>query len=147
MRTPGLACDSYRLIDANFNRAKEGLRVCEDIVRFHLNHARLTQKFKNIRHRLSAILKSANIDPLGLIQERNIRRDVAKISCLSKKKASFCQIFLANMQRTKEALRVLEEFLKLFDKTATRKIQHLRFQCYALEQETIKKFPALLDPR
>ena len=31
-----------RIIDANYNRAKEAIRVAEDIVRFHLGDFKLT---------------------------------------------------------------------------------------------------------
>jgi len=59
---------------------------------------------------------------------------------------TFKAIFLANAQRVKEALRVCEEFLKLLDQDASRRIQRLRFSFYDLEKKTIKRFPALLDP-
>lgn len=146
MAPEALLRNSYRIIDANFNRTKEGLRVCEDIVRFHLGHRQLTIKFKKLRHQVTAVLKKSHLKQLRLFQERDPGVDVAKTACLSSKKRTFKQIFMANSQRTKEALRVLEEFLKLWDHASSKKIQSLRFSLYSLEKETIEKFPALLDP-
>ena len=45
-----------RMIDANFNRAKEGIRVSEDIARFVLDDKSLAASFKKMRHTLSKIL-------------------------------------------------------------------------------------------
>jgi thiamine-phosphate pyrophosphorylase len=39
-----------RLIDANLNRAREGLRVLEDLARFELDDAALSERAKQIRH-------------------------------------------------------------------------------------------------
>ena len=41
-----------RIIDANANRLREALRVCEDIARFILSDKRATQEFKSLRHRV-----------------------------------------------------------------------------------------------
>ena len=45
--------DLYRIIDANFNRSKEGLRVCEDMARFVWDDKILSVALKNIRHDLN----------------------------------------------------------------------------------------------
>ena len=42
-----------RIIDANFNRAVEGLRVVEDYARFLLNDATISGLLKEIRHQLT----------------------------------------------------------------------------------------------
>lgn len=41
-----------RILDANLNRAREALRVMEDIARFALNDAALSGELKAIRHDL-----------------------------------------------------------------------------------------------
>ncbi len=139
--------DSYRIIDANLNRSKEGLRVCEEISRFHLKNRTMTKKLNTLRHELTAVLKTSKIDSFLLFQERDAENDVGKAFAQGAQRKSFKGIFMANAQRTKEALRVLEEFLKLFDPQASKKLQKLRFNFYTLEKETIKRFPALLDSR
>ena len=45
-----------RILDAAANRAREGLRVIEDRVRFGLDDAHLTESLKQIRHDLAAAL-------------------------------------------------------------------------------------------
>ena len=45
-----------RILDAAANRAREGLRVIEDWVRFALDDAHLTECLKQIRHDLAAAL-------------------------------------------------------------------------------------------
>lgn len=139
--------DAYRIIDANFNRSKEGLRVCEEISRFHLRNSALTKSLKNLRHRLTVVIKASRLDPKALFRERDSEEDVGKTFASGTGKKSFKEIFMANAQRTKEALRVLEEFLKIFDPAASKKLQKLRFNFYTLEKETVERFPALLDPR
>jgi thiamine-phosphate pyrophosphorylase len=42
-----------RLLDANANRAREGLRVIEDYARFVLDDSGLCQRLKNLRHELT----------------------------------------------------------------------------------------------
>ncbi len=45
--------DLARILDASANRAREGLRVVEDYVRFALDDPGLTRRLKEIRHRLA----------------------------------------------------------------------------------------------
>lgn len=139
--------DSYRILDANINRAKEGLRVCEDIARFHLKNAAATRNLSLLRHELTRIVNRASLDRKLLFKYRNSKEDLGSKFVLGLPKRSFKDIFLANCQRSKEALRVIEEFLKLFDAAASQKTQDLRFSFYELEKKTIKRFPALFDPR
>jgi thiamine-phosphate pyrophosphorylase len=140
-------CDSYRIIDANFNRSKEGLRVCEEILRFHLKDAPLTGKFRNLRHELTRLIMASALNQYLLFHERQAHDDLGRTFEASGPQKSFKEIFMCNAQRTKEALRVLEEFLKLFDTSASKNIQVLRFGFYALEKKCVKKFPALLNSR
>lgn len=139
------SCDSYRIIDVNINRCKEGLRVCEEIARFHLKSSCFSKKFSVIRHALTKLLKVSKLDQKMLFKHRDSRHDVGRAFMLGPKRSSFQNIFLANAQRIKEALRVLEEFSKLFDIALSKNIQNLRFDFYELEKTTIKKFPTLLD--
>ncbi|OIO36367.1 MAG: hypothetical protein AUJ74_02690 [Candidatus Omnitrophica bacterium CG1_02_44_16] len=137
--------DVYKVLDANLNRSKEGLRVCEDIARFHLKSADLTKKLARLRHRITTINKASSIDQQRLFGARATRLDRGKTLSLGPKRRSFKNVFLANAQRVKEALRVLEEFFKLIDFTASKKIQKLRFDLYAIEKQTIERFPGLLN--
>ncbi len=127
-----------RVLDANFNRAKEGLRVCEDVCRFIFNDQAATREYKKIRHQLNEVLKVFKSP--GLIQSRDIGQDVGKGSTQTElKRETVFDIFYANSQRTKESIRVLEEFMKLIDKKSAQKLKSARYQIYALEQTIIKK--------
>ena len=49
----GGGVDLARILDASANRAREGLRVVEDYVRFALDDPGLTRRLKEVRHRLA----------------------------------------------------------------------------------------------
>lgn len=129
----------YRIIDANFNRAKEGLRVCEDICRFELNHKRLTRTIKRLRHQLTDGVLSFPLK--RLVRARGIEEDVGKSSIPSEfSRKNLEDIFYANAQRVKESIRVLEECAKLLNKDSTRQFKRLRYQMYAFEKNVAEKF-------
>ncbi|MFH1655534.1 MAG: thiamine-phosphate pyrophosphorylase [Candidatus Omnitrophota bacterium] len=137
-----------RIIDANFNRLKEGLRVCEEVARFILDDKNLTAGYKKIRHQASQITASFFVDLKRIIRARDIVKDVGKTSIrLELKRSSFKDIFFANIQRAKESVRVMEEFNKLFSKASARKFKALRYKIYELEKKTIKKLEALRSAR
>jgi thiamine-phosphate pyrophosphorylase len=132
---------ALRLIDANFNRTKEGLRVCEDILRFVLDDRNLTNQFKTLRHDVSKILIQFPIPYRVLVQERNSRYDVGKKSLiLEKKKARWSDLITGNMKRVQESLRVLEESSKIVHPKSAKRFQALRFRLYELEKRVLKKF-------
>lgn len=131
-----------RLIDANCNRLKEGLRVTEDIVRFVAEDEKLTRRFKNIRHQITQILnQNPTIKTPAFIKERRVESDVGKASTLSEfKRKNIQDIFLANIQRVKESIRVLEEFFKLYDRKTALRFKALRYKIYAQEKHALNKF-------
>ncbi|MCK4974454.1 MAG: thiamine-phosphate pyrophosphorylase, partial [Sulfurimonas sp.] len=49
--TNNLSPELYRVIDANLNRLKEGIRVVEDILRYRDNNKELSSKLKLLRHK------------------------------------------------------------------------------------------------
>jgi len=128
----------YRIIDANFNRAKEGLRVCEDICRFVWDKSPSTRQCKNIRHKLTDIVKSLKL--MQIIKSRNIEGDVGKSSTHTElKRKDISDIFFANSQRVKESIRVLEEIIKLINKKSAARMKLLRYEVYAFEKKIIKQ--------
>ncbi len=128
----------FRVIDANFNRAKEALRVCEDVCRFFLNKKNLSAGYKAVRHQLRNVVEALEIT--DMINARNIPRDVGKGSTQGElKRRDLSDIFYANSQRAKESVRVLEEFMKLYDARLAKRAKRLRYKIYDLERETVKK--------
>ena len=126
----------YRVLDANFNRAKEGFRVCEDICRFVIDSKSGTKDYKDLRHDLTQAISALGLK--DLIVARNIEGDVGKKSNLTEsKREKVSDIFYANSQRVKESVRVIEEFAKMIDSKAAFKIKNIRYKVYALEKKII----------
>ncbi len=127
-----------RMVDANFNRAKEGLRVCEDVCRYGFDRKTLTKQLKDLRHGLTSTVESLNIREL--LTARDIQSDVGRGSTVSEfKRESLQDVFYANAQRVKESLRVLEEVTKLLDPRCARKLKELRYKFYALEKNMVAR--------
>ncbi|TBR18488.1 thiamine-phosphate pyrophosphorylase [bacterium] len=128
----------YRIIDANLNRLKEGLRVCEEINRFVLSNRKLTAEFKKIRHEIDNISTSF-FNRNKLLKYRNSLKDIGRdIPCPKEfKRKNFKDTFTANIQRVKESLRVLEEFSKIHDCRAAVRFKKLRYGIYELEKKAI----------
>ena len=95
-----------RLLDANLNRAREGLRVVEDWCRLGLQRPELVARLKDYRQRLG------QCHPPTLKQERHAASDPATgLSHQAQQERSTPQqVVAANCARVQEALRVLEEF-------------------------------------
>ncbi|MGE5307616.1 MAG: thiamine-phosphate pyrophosphorylase [Deltaproteobacteria bacterium] len=130
----------YRIIDANINRAKEGLRVCEEVLRFIVCDRALVAGFKECRHRLEKLSASYRADP-RLLRERESMGDVGRTikSGSESRRGGWRDIFAANLQRVKESVRVLEEFSKLHDRAAAAGFKALRYRIYELEKKALQK--------
>ncbi len=128
-----------RIIDANLNRSREGLRVCEEIARFALEDAKLSREFKNLRHEISHSIKKFPADLETLLSSRNSQADVGRNVCSTTSRKNYKDVFFANIQRVKEALRVLEEFSSIFNHQLSKVFARLRFKVYELEKKTIAR--------
>jgi thiamine-phosphate pyrophosphorylase len=126
----------YRIIDANINRTKEGLRVCEEACRFVLRDRSLTARFKAVRHAIEGIA-GALAPRQRMLAERESPGDVGRsIKSASELRRGGCRdVFFANMQRVKESVRVLEEFSKLLDRKAALEFKEIRYTVYELEKK------------
>lgn len=128
----------FRILDANFNRAKEGLRVCEDVVRFYCDEPSATRRYKAIRHQLTAL--SLKLPFQDMMFSRDVAGDVGvKSSGSESRRAKVSDIFYANSQRAKESIRVLEEFAKLKNRKVAEGFKKLRYQIYAAEKMMLGK--------
>ncbi len=136
-----------RIIDANLNRVKEGLRVCEEITRFILDNHKLTSQFKEARHQINRL--GSRIYPSSkLLSQRQVRADVGRLNSRGELKRLNCKdVFWANIQRAKEALRVLEEFSKLKNTKIALSFKQLRYKVYEIEKESFKKIASIPDSR
>jgi thiamine-phosphate pyrophosphorylase len=134
-----------RIIDANLNRASEGLRFLEDIARFILNDITLSQELKTMRHGLAEETK-----PLGmkLLSQRDAEHDVGsnKKNMIAGRVRQYQQdlpgVITANAKRVAESLRVIEELAKLpqiNQMLNSAKFEQARFSLYSLEQRLLSR--------
>ena len=67
-----------KIIDASINRALEGIRVCEDVMRFSVQSGEHSKKLKDLRH---SIVKAAEKYPVhGLLDARDTKSDPIKFN-------------------------------------------------------------------
>ena len=96
---------SDRMLDAAFNRAREALRVLEDIYRFGRNDRDAQRILKRLRHRLSSLERPL---ALRLLAARDSVRDVGRGDDLSVR-SGLGSVAAANFKRLQETLRTIEE--------------------------------------
>jgi len=118
-----------RLIDANLNRLKEGIRVIEDINRYIYDDQALTSTLKQLRHTLQPAYN------LNRLRYRDIENDVQKKSIDSElKRSSIDDLIIANFSRAQESARVLEESFKLIDPSLSELCKEVRYGLYGVEK-------------
>lgn len=124
----------FRILDASANRAREGLRVLEDYVRFRLNDALLSAELKEIRHLLTRTLN--NLGQSSWIPFRDTLHDVGALGTLAseRQRGGLTDILRANLKRVEEALRTLEEYSKLLDSALSLTISSCRYRMYTVEK-------------
>ncbi|MHC4482646.1 MAG: thiamine phosphate synthase [Planctomycetota bacterium] len=127
----------YRIIDANFNRAREAIRVIEEFCRFALNSRPLTERAKQLRHELSAAVDK--LDAGRLISSRDTLGDVGVDTTIENqlKRTDLRDCFTAAGKRLPEALRALSETVQTINPELARKIENLRYAAYTLEKDIV----------
>jgi thiamine-phosphate pyrophosphorylase len=124
----------HRLIDANLNRLREGIRVCEDVERYINDNKNLSQKLKSIRHDC----RVKNFETY--LKSRDIVGDVLKKTTVSEStRKDIKSLQIANIKRAQESARVLEESLKLIDEAEAEKFKLIRYALYDIEKMMFKK--------
>ncbi len=118
-----------RLLDANLDRAREGLRVLEDWARFALDRPDLVARCKDCRQRLGRrhqpryklARNTAGDRAAGMAHPAQAERHAPE------------QVLAANAARVQEALRVLEEFGRGPDPELAAEAGAIRYALYDLE--------------
>ena len=125
----------YRIIDANFNRSREALRVMEEFCRFSLNAKPLSARAKQIRHSLCRAI--GKLDAESLLTCRESDTDVGSGLQIKNqmKRLSLQDCFLAAAKRASEAFRALAETTQIIDSEVAIKFELLRFEVYRLEKD------------
>ncbi len=122
-----------RILDANLDRAREGLRIIEEWCRFGLNHSQWAEDCKQMRQEL------ARWHSLEIRLARDTPGDpgTALSHPREEHRSSLEQVLQANICRVQEALRVLEEYSKLYKPGMGEAFKQLRYQVYSLESNLL----------
>jgi thiamine-phosphate pyrophosphorylase len=132
--------DLYRVLDAAANRAREGLRVLEDYVRFTNDDRHLTEILKGWRHRLADALRL--LDGRALITSRDTRGDVGTTvhTRSERTRETPLDVVRASCKRVQEAARTLEEFGKIVSPEFALMLGELRYASYTIEKAILTTF-------
>ena len=127
----------YRILDANFNRAREALRVTEDCGRFALNDPAVTAMAKNLRSDLAEVLKSMPADEF--LVSRDTPGDIGTeiTSPTETKRSDLADVVTAACKRLTEALRTIEEYGKFIAPEYVLKTERMRYNAYTLEKRIL----------
>ncbi|HEY9659480.1 MAG TPA: thiamine phosphate synthase [Allocoleopsis sp.] len=119
----------YRILDANLDRAREGLRIIEEWCRFGLNNAALTEDCKHLRQDLAKWHREE------IREARDTPNDPGTdlTHPQEEQRSSVTQVLRANLCRVQEALRVLEEYGKIHFPDMAAACKQLRYRVYTLE--------------
>ncbi len=123
----------YRILDANLDRAREGLRVVEEWCRFGLNQAQDAQACKQMRQELAAWHR----DELRAARDTPGDRGTTLSHPGEASRLSLEHLLRANFSRVQEALRVLEEYGKLDQPAMAQACKQMRYQVYTLESRLL----------
>ncbi len=122
-----------RLLDANLNRAAEGLRVADDLARFVLDDAGLSGEFKAIRHGLVGAARGVGGDAAVRLLARDTVGDVGTVASAGgpASRPDVASVAEAACGRAAEAMRSIEEACKVLGSAAAaREVESLRYRLY-----------------
>lgn len=121
-----------RILDANLNRAREALRVLEDLARFHHDDAEAAASLKAARHGLDRLARPLAAE---LLRARDSGRDVGREGDLPVSGPRLPrEVAAANFKRAQEALRSIEEAAKGRFGALAREAHARRYALYGLER-------------
>lgn len=120
------------MIDANLNRASEALRVLEDAARFALEDGALGARLKAIRHEIREA--TAVIPASRLRRGRDVEGDPGRKAKVAgeERRRDWAEVAAVAGSRLAEALRSLEELLKIDHPAAAARIERCRYESYEL---------------
>jgi thiamine-phosphate pyrophosphorylase len=128
-----------RILDANLDRAREGLRVLEEWFRFGLEEGELSAECKAMRQALARW----HSDPLRLARDTSADPGTQISHPQEEQRRDLRHLLQANCSRVQEALRVLEEYGKLAESHhwvapgLAKLAKDMRYRLYVLESELL----------
>ncbi|MCU0849375.1 MAG: thiamine phosphate synthase [Spirochaetes bacterium] len=137
----------YSAIDACLNRALEGIRVCEDVMRFCSRDSGISTRLKGLRH--GVLEEIRRIPGEWVLGGRDVEGDAQRFVDLpgEMSRGSLGAVFSSNLHRAAEAVRTLEEMMKLASAShpecgdSPASCRRIRFELYSVEKEAV----SLLD--
>ena len=129
----------YRILDANFNRAREALRVIEDYARFALDDEGASAAAKELRSRLQVCC--GGFPSAEMLAARDTPGDVGTgiTSATESRRGDAAAVATAACKRLTEALRTLEEYAKTVQPDQTGELESMRYAAYDLEQRLARR--------
>jgi thiamine-phosphate pyrophosphorylase len=125
----------WRILDANLDRAREGLRVVEEWCRFGLDDAELVALCKGLRQALGhwhhPEFRLARDTPADVGTDLTHAHEESR--------ADVPAVLQANLCRVQEALRALEEYGKVYDPAMGAACKQMRYQVYTLESKLLNQ--------
>jgi thiamine-phosphate pyrophosphorylase len=123
----------YRILDANLDRAREGLRIIEEWCRFGINSPQLANECKELRQEMAlwhhSQLRAARNTPGDPGTELSHPQEEQRSSIQHLLQANFC--------RVEEAMRVIEEYGKLYHPDMGVAFKQMRYRVYTLESNLL----------
>jgi thiamine-phosphate pyrophosphorylase len=126
---------AFRILDANANRAREALRVMEDVARFGLEDMELMESVKSLRHLLRKALEQPALDRGLLLSHRDSVYDQGQFvkTPAELQRRDIRDIAAAAGSRVTEALRSIEESAKVLGADPG-PIERVRYMAYESEK-------------
>ena len=118
-----------RILDANLDRAREGLRIIEEWCRFGLNSMTLANECKQLRQEI------ASWHSLEIRMSRNTPGDPGTelTHPQEEHRSDVQQLLQVNFCRLEEALRVIEEYGKIYNPNMGSACKQIRYRVYTIE--------------
>lgn len=124
----------YRVLDVNFNRLREGLRVVEDYCRLVCDD-NVALQIKDLRHDIRLLVDEEIA--LTSLAARSSETDIGRQTFTDSEaeRQDWSAVLQANLKRSQEAARVIEECAKLISRPElSQGIKALRFRLYEMEK-------------
>ena len=135
-----LVAAQLRILDANANRAREGIRTAEDYIRFMGGDSHWAGQLKTIRNAITDILR-ALFGENHLLLYRDAAGDplrAAPHNLVIGTEVNACTVAQRGLKRAQEALRVLEENLRGVHGGAAIQLSGYRYTLYDAEQWLVR---------
>jgi thiamine-phosphate pyrophosphorylase len=129
----------HRILDANFNRLREALRVVEEYYRFIIEDENICVKLKAMRHSLTDMEDTVGRE--SLLDGRDTETDCFASTARPEEmgRADAKSVLNANFKRAQEACRVIEEYSKIsaMTESVSKQAKETRFALYAMQKASV----------